>query len=78
MQSQTRRSGAEERKLGQKGGALDSLDVETDRGDRRYDLAKLQLVQNGGLASGVKTDLRGAEGQVSGVEEELAQRSENS
>ena len=75
MQSQTRRSGAEERKSL---GILDSLDVETDRGDGGHDLAKLELVEDGGLASGVKTDLRGAEGQVSGVEEALAQRSENS
>ena len=56
MQSQARRSGAEERKLGQKGCALDSLDVETDRGDGGHDLAKLELVQDGGLAGGVEAD----------------------
>ena len=56
MQSQARRSGAEERKLGQKGCALDSLDVEADCGDGGHDLAKLELVQDGGLASSVKAD----------------------
>ena len=64
MQSQARRSGAQERKLGQEGCALYSLDVETDRGDGGHDLAKLELVEDGGLASGVKTDLRGAEGTI--------------
>lgn len=35
---------------------LDSLDVEADSGDSSDDLAKLELVENGGLTSGVKTD----------------------
>ena len=35
---------------------LDSLDVEADRGDGGDNLAKLELVQDGGLASRVKPD----------------------
>ena len=38
--------------------ALDSLHVEADCGDRGDNLAKLELVEDGGLASGVETDLR--------------------
>jgi len=35
---------------------LDSLDVEADRGDRGYNLTKLELVQNSSFTSGVETD----------------------
>lgn len=45
---------------------LDGLDVETDGRDRGHDLAELQLVQDGGLAGGVKANLRsGRRGGVS-------------
>ena len=42
--------------------ALDSLHVEADCGDRGDNLAKLELVEDGGLASGVQTDLRTGQG----------------
>merc|ERR1719313_2215200 len=39
---------------------LNSLDVEPDGRDRRHNLSELQLVQNGGLTSGVEADHKDA------------------
>ena len=35
---------------------LHGLDVESDGGDSRHDLAQLELVQDGGLTSSIKPD----------------------